>query len=65
MFDGLFRDFFLEPPAKKEDLAIYTYDSTIACINLCIEECVGAIRAFRKGEGLVNPEKYFVPVREM
>ncbi len=63
VFDGLFKDFFLEPKAEKEDLAIYTYDITIACITLCIKECVGAIRAFRDGEELVSPEKYFVPVR--
>lgn len=63
VFDGLFKDFFLEHPAKKEDLAIYTYDITIACITLCIEECVGAIKAFQNGEGMLNPESYFVPVR--
>ena len=63
VFDGLFKDFFLEHPARKEDLAIYTYDITVACITLCIEECVGAIVAFRNGEELINPEKYFVPVR--
>lgn len=65
VFGGLYRDFFEEPAAGKEDLAIYTYDITIACITLCIEECVGAIRAFRNGEALVSPEKYYVPVREM
>lgn len=65
VFDGLFKDFFLEPLVKKEDLAIYTYDITIACITLCIKECVGAIRAFRNGEELLEPEKYFVPVRAM
>lgn len=65
VFDGLYRDFFEVPPAKKEDLIIYTYDITIACINLCIKECVGAIKAFRNGEEMVNPEKYFVPVRAM
>ena len=63
VFDGLFRDFFLEHPARKEDLAIYTYDITLACITLCIRECVGAIRAVRDGKELLNPEKYFVPVR--
>lgn len=63
VFDGLFKDFFLEPRAEKEELAIYTYDITINCIRLCIEECVGAIKAFRKGEEMLNPETYFVPVR--
>jgi len=63
VFDGLFQDFFLEPRAKKEELAIYTYDITIDCIRLCIKECVDAIRAFQKGEGMLNPETYFVPVR--
>lgn len=63
VFDGLFKDFFLEPTAKKEELRIYTYDITMDCIWLCIEECVGAIRAFRAGEELINPKKYFVPVR--
>ena len=63
VFDGLFKDFFLEPKAAKEDLAIYTYDLTLACISLCMEECVSAINAFRNREGLIKPEKYFVPVR--
>ena len=65
VFDGLFKDFFLEPRAKKEELAIYTYDITIECMTLCIEECVNAIRTFRDREELINPEKYFVPVRAM
>ena len=65
VFDGLFQDFFLESHATKEALKIYTYDITISCIKLCIEECVGAIRAFRTSEELVKPEKYYVPVREM
>jgi len=63
VFDGLFKDFFLEPRAEKEELAIYTYDITIDCIRLCIKECVDAIRAIQKGEGMLNPETYFVPVR--
>lgn len=63
VFEGLFKDFFLEPRAEKEELVIYTYDITIACITLCIKECVSAIKAFRNGEELVSPEKYFVPVR--
>ena len=53
----------MEPRAEKEELAIYTYNLTTACITLCIEECVGAIRAFQKGEEMLNPETYFVPVR--
>ena len=63
VFDGLFKDFFLEPRAEREELAIYTYDITINCIRRCIEECVGAIRAVQKGEEVLNPETYFVPVR--
>ena len=63
VFDSLFKDFFLEPKAEKEELVIYTYDITIDCIRLCIEECVDAIRAIRNGEETVSPEKYFVPVR--
>lgn len=65
VFDGLFKDFFLEPAAKKEELGIYTYDITINCISLCIEECVKAVRAFQKGKPLLPPETYFVPVRAM
>jgi len=63
VFDGLFTDFFLEPKAEKKELTIYTYDITMNCIQLCIEECVGAIRAFRNDKALANPERYFVPVR--
>lgn len=64
VFGGLYQD-FSEPPAKKEELGIYTYDVTMPCVNLCIEECVGAITAFRNGEELVNPEQYYVPMRVM
>ena len=63
VFDGLFKDFFFVPSAKKEELDIYTYDITIDCIFLCIKECVANIRAFRNGKELLKPEKYFVPVR--
>lgn len=63
VFDGLFKDFFFEPKAERGELAIYTYDITIDCIRLCIEECVGAIKAFQDGKEPVSPEKYFVPVR--
>jgi len=63
VFDGLFKDFFLEPRAEKKELTIYTYDITMKCIELCIKECVTAICAFCKGEALLNPEMYFVPVR--
>lgn len=65
VFDGLFKDFFLEPKAEKKELTIYTYEITMKCIELCITECVGAITSFRKGEALIPPEKYYVPVRSM
>lgn len=65
VFGGLYRDFFEETPATKEELTIYTYDMTMACIELCVKECVGAIAALRNGEELINPEKYYVPVREL
>ena len=63
VFDGLFKDFFFEPKAEKEELAIYAFDITIGCIRLCIKECSGAIRDFRDGRELLHPERYFVPVR--
>ncbi len=59
---GLYQDFFEDPPAEKEDLEIYTYDMSLECIHKCIEECVRAINAFREGEELIQPQKYFVPV---
>ncbi len=59
---GLYRDFFEDPPAEKEELEIYTYDISMACIHKCIEECVKAITAFRRGEEMISPEKYYVPV---
>jgi len=65
VFDGLFKDFFFEPKATKKELTVYTYDITIKCIELCVTECVAAIRAFRKGKELSDPETYFVPVRNM
>ena len=65
VFDGLFKDFFLEPKAEKNELTIYTYDITIECIELCISECAGAICAIRNGKKLLSPETYYVPVRSM
>ncbi|MBO5352242.1 MAG: zinc dependent phospholipase C family protein [Lachnospiraceae bacterium] len=64
VFGGLYQDFFEEPPAAKEGLAIYTYEVTTACIELCIEECVREIRAFLTGMEPGRPERYYVPARE-
>ena len=58
---GLYQDYFDDQAAEKEDLEVYTYDISLECIRLCIKECVNAITAFRKGEGLIHPEKYYVP----
>lgn len=60
---GLYQDFFDDPAAEKDDLEVYAYDISLECIRLCIKECVNAIEAFRKGEELVHPEKYYVPTR--
>ena len=59
---GLYQDFFEDPAAEKDELEVYTYDISLECIQLCIEECVNAIIAFRKGEELIHPEKYYVPI---
>lgn len=59
---GLYQDFYEDPPAEKEELEIYTYDISKVCICKCIEECVSAISAFRKEEKMPDPEKYYVPV---
>ena len=58
---GLYQDFFDDPEAETDDLEVYTYDISLECIRLCIKECVNAITAFRKGEELIHPEKYYVP----
>ena len=63
VFDGLFKDFYFEPPATKEELGIYSFDISMDCINLCIRECVEAIMAFRAEKEMIRPEKYYVPVR--
>ncbi|MDD5900616.1 MAG: zinc dependent phospholipase C family protein [Lachnospiraceae bacterium] len=65
VFDGLYRDFFGEPGAAREELTIYPYEASVACIYLCIGECVNAIKAFREGKPISGPEKYYVPVRDM
>ena len=59
---GLYQDFYEDPPAEKEELEIYTYDISLACIHKCIAECVSAITAFRGGEEKTTPEKYYVQV---
>ncbi len=62
VMQGLYLDFFDEPVAEKAELEIYTYDISLKCIRLCINECVGAIEAFRRGEELIHPEKYYVSI---
>ena len=64
VFGGLYRDFFEEPPATKEELTIYHFEPAVSCIELCIEECVKAINAFRQGIPMGNPGKYYVPLRK-
>ncbi len=61
---GLYKDFNEDPVAQKEELEIYTYDMSLECIRTCIKECVTAINALRKGESLIPPERYYVPVRQ-
>lgn len=63
--EGLYRDFYEEPPAVKEDLSVYPFDMTVACIEKCVAECEAAIRAFREGRTMAEPERYYVPVRSM
>jgi len=60
---ALYADFYKEPVASKEELTVYPYELAVACINLCIKECVAAIRMFYAGGEPVSPEKYYVPVR--
>ena len=64
VFGGLYRDFFEEPPATKEELVLYPYEMSIACIEHCVVECVKEIQAFRAGEPLGDPRRYYVPVRD-
>lgn len=64
VFGGLYQDFFEEPPATKEELTIYRYEASVACIELCIAECVKEMQAFREGMPMGEPRKYYVPVRE-
>ena len=61
---GLYADFYEEPAATKEELTVFPYEFSIACIKVCVEECVGAIRAFCVGEKIVSSEKYYVPLRD-
>lgn len=62
---ALYSDFYEEPPAKKEELVVYPYEMSVACIALCVEECVKAIRAFYEGEVMTCLEDYYVPVYDM
>lgn len=60
---ALYGDFYEEPPASREELTVYPYEMAVACIDLCVKECVDAIRAFREGKEMGSPERYYVPVR--
>lgn len=64
VFGGLYRDFFEEPVARKEELKIYPYELSVECIELCIKECIKTIETFRRGGDMGAPEKYYVPLRE-
>lgn len=61
---ALYGDFYEEPAAKKEDLEVYPYELATACIEGCITECIGAIKAFFAGEEILSAKKYYVPVYE-
>jgi len=61
---GLYCDFYEELPAVKEELTVYPYDMTVACIEKCVSECVEAICAFRGGKKMGASERYYVPVRD-
>ncbi len=61
---ALYGDFYEEPPATKTELVVYPYEMAIACIELCVKECVEAIKAFREGKEIGSPKKYYVPVRD-
>ncbi len=61
---ALYGDFYEEPTATKEELTVYPYGMAVACIKLCVDESVRAIRAFFAGEEMDSPERYYVPVRE-
>jgi len=65
VFDGMYQDFFEEPEASKDELTIYPYEMSIACIERCIEECVKKLTAFREGRTLGDAKEFFVPVRIM
>ena len=62
---ALYGDFYEEPPAPKEELEVYPYEMSVACIELCVEECAKAIEDFRAGREIVSAERYYVPVRDM
>lgn len=60
---GLYCDFYEEPAATREELTVYPYAMAVACIETCVMECVGAVRAFYEGKEIASPERYYVPVR--
>jgi hypothetical protein len=60
---ALYKDFYEEPPATKEELAVYPYDMAVVCIEKSVSECVEAIRAIYEGKEMDSPERYYVPVR--
>ena len=61
---ALYKDFYEELPATKEELTVYPYEPAVACIEKCTAECVVAIRAFYEGKEMASPERYYVPVRD-
>ena len=61
---ALYGDFYGEPPVTKEELTVYPYHMAVACIDLCVAECVKAIKTFREGKEMTSPEQYYVPVRD-
>ena len=61
---ALFGDFYEEPPAAKEELEVYPYEMAVACIGLCVEECIRAIEDYREGKEIVSARNYYVPVRD-
>lgn len=63
VFDGMYADFYCEPPAEKEALEVFRYEAVMACMEHCVAACIKALQNLQEGRETPEPEQYYVPVR--
>ena len=63
IFDGLRWEIEQEPPAKKEDLKLYTYELTMPCLEKIINYCEQQLKLYFNDNTILDASEFYVPIR--